>query len=61
MNGYAQESGFETYGGTAAILKALKIRFLIFFIAMFVFYYAIFSYFSFYCASFAAKFKRPHQ
>ncbi len=47
MNGYAQESGFETYGGTAAILKALKIRFLIFFIAMFVFYYAIFSYFSF--------------
>ena len=56
MNGYAQSSSFETLEGTAAILKALKVRFLTFFAAMFIFYYAIFSYFSFGLVLFGIKY-----
>ena len=56
MNGYAQSSSFETLEGTTAILKTLKVRFLAFFAAMFVFYYAIFSYFSFGLVLFGIKY-----
>jgi hypothetical protein len=46
-NGYSESGNFETFEDTASVFKAIKVRLIAFFAAFFIFYYAIFSYFSF--------------
>lgn len=46
-NGYSESGNFETFEDTASVFKAIKVRLIAFFAAFFIFYYAIFLYFSF--------------